>query len=381
MLYFHLRNACMPALTTTDEDGSHRIYAISVGFELSEGKDDLGRIHAISASTGRTEWLYEQRASMTSLVATGGGLLFGGDANGRFMALDQRTGEMLWKVNLGSPVTGLPMIYTAGGRQYVAVSTGSLIVKRLSILTPDRRAKLTPLSGTAEVVPVANRGDPRGFVERLALRGAKPRGGYLLTHRGNRAAGTAGAGSGAVLETPALVAGLDDLAMMGETVEQRGGHLGVAEDGWPFAEGEVGGDDDRGSLVEPAHQVEEQLPAGLSEGQVAEFVEDDEVASDELVCGAALASGAEFGLEVVDQVDDVVAAAACTLSDAGPRDGDGEMGLAGAGAADEHDVALALQEAAAGELLDQGLVDGRGGEVEVGQRRRPSAAWRTPSGT
>ena len=35
-------------------------------------------------------------------------------------------------------------------------------VKRLSILTPDWRAKLTPLSGTAEVVPVVNRGDPRG---------------------------------------------------------------------------------------------------------------------------------------------------------------------------------------------------------------------------
>ena len=83
-----------------------------------------------------------------------------------------------------------------------------------------------------------------------------------MTHRGNRAAGTAGGGSGAVLEAPALVAGLDDLAMMGETVEQRGGHLGVAEDGWPFAEGEVGGDDDRGALVEPAHEVEEQLPAG-----------------------------------------------------------------------------------------------------------------------
>ena len=81
--------------------------------------------------------------------------------------------------------------------------------------------------------------------------------------------------------------------MMGETVEQGGGHLGVAEDRRPFAEGEVGGDDDRGSLVEPAHEVEEQLPAGLSEGQVAEFVEDDEVAADELVCGAALASGAE----------------------------------------------------------------------------------------
>ena len=41
--------------------------------------------------------------------------------------------------------------------------------------------------------------------------------------------------------------------------------------------------------------MEEQLPAGLGEGQVAELVEDDEVAADELVCGAALAPGAEFG--------------------------------------------------------------------------------------
>ncbi len=31
-------------------------------------------------------------------------------------------------------------------------------------MTPYRRAKLTPLRGTVEVVPVVNRGDPRGFV-------------------------------------------------------------------------------------------------------------------------------------------------------------------------------------------------------------------------
>ena len=40
----------------------------------------------------------------------------------------------------------------------------ALAVNRHSILTPNRRAKLTPLSDTAEVVPVVNRGDPRGFV-------------------------------------------------------------------------------------------------------------------------------------------------------------------------------------------------------------------------
>jgi hypothetical protein len=34
------------------------------------------------------------------------------------------------------------------------------------------------------------------------------------------------------------------VAVMGEAVEQRGRHLWVAEDAWPFTEGEVGGDDD-----------------------------------------------------------------------------------------------------------------------------------------
>ena len=50
--------------------------------------------------------------------------------------------------------------------------------------------------------------------------------------------------SGAVLEAPAFVAGLDDVTVMGEAIEERGRHLWVAEDARPFAEGEVGGDHD-----------------------------------------------------------------------------------------------------------------------------------------
>lgn len=136
-----------------------------------------------------------------------------------------------------------------------------------------------------------------------------------------------------VLEAPALVAGLDDVAVMGEPIEERCGHLGVAEDGRPLAEGEVRGDDDGALLVEPADQVEEQLAAGLCEGQIAEFVEDDEVHAGEIVGHAALAAGAGFGLELVDEIDDVEEAAASAGADAGPGDRDGEMGLAGPGAA------------------------------------------------
>jgi alcohol dehydrogenase (cytochrome c) len=61
---------------------------------------------------------------MQSLLTTGGGLLFAGDAAGRFRALDQQSGAVLWEMNLGSAVTGYPVTFSVGGHQYVAVSTG-----------------------------------------------------------------------------------------------------------------------------------------------------------------------------------------------------------------------------------------------------------------
>jgi hypothetical protein len=60
----------------------------------------------------------------------------------------------------------------------------------------------------------------------------------------------AGERSGAVLEPPALVSGLQDVAVMSEPVEQGGGHLGIAtEHRRPFGEPEVGGDEHRSAGV------------------------------------------------------------------------------------------------------------------------------------
>src|SRR3974377_2596953 len=110
----------------------------------------------------------------------------------------------------------------------------------------------------------------------------------------------------AALETPLTVAGLDDVAVMGEAVEQRGRHLGIAEHARPFAEGEIGGDDDRGALVEPADEVEQELSAGLREWQIAEFIEDDEVHARQMIGDTALPSIAGLGLRPVDEIDNVV---------------------------------------------------------------------------
>ena len=65
-------------------------------------------------------------------------------------------------------------------------------------------------------------------------------------------------GGRAGFEAEAVVPGFEDVAVMGEAIEEGGGHLGIAgEDAGPFGEGEVGRDDDRGLFVEAADEVEE----------------------------------------------------------------------------------------------------------------------------
>ena len=137
-MYYPLRNTCARVLSTMD--GGLAIYRLAARFQLAPGTDQLGTVRAISAETGRTAWVHEQRAATMSLVTTGGGLVFGGDVNGRFRALDQETGDVLWEINIGSPVTGFPISFAVDGRQYVAVSTGSAATASGFIgLTPEIR--------------------------------------------------------------------------------------------------------------------------------------------------------------------------------------------------------------------------------------------------
>ena len=68
-------------------------------------------------------------------------------------------------------------------------------------------------------------------------------------------------GSGAGPEPEAVVAGFEDVAVVGKPIQQGGGHLGIAEHVRPLAEAEVGRDNDAGALVEFTEQVEQQRPA------------------------------------------------------------------------------------------------------------------------
>ena len=61
---------------------------------------------------------------VSSLLSTGGDVVFAGEPNGNFNAYDARSGELLWKFNTGSGIHSNPVTYSVRGKQYVAVARG-----------------------------------------------------------------------------------------------------------------------------------------------------------------------------------------------------------------------------------------------------------------
>jgi alcohol dehydrogenase (cytochrome c) len=87
-----------------------------------------GAIRALDPLTGERKWEFKMPSVTESgLLTTASDVLFGGGREGYFMAIDARTGALLWKATVGGVVISGPMSYTVSGRQYVAVAAGSAL--------------------------------------------------------------------------------------------------------------------------------------------------------------------------------------------------------------------------------------------------------------
>jgi alcohol dehydrogenase (cytochrome c) len=85
-----------------------------------------GGVVAIDPATGEKKWKYELHDVNTSgILTTASDLLFVGGREGYFQALDARTGNLLWKENLGGEIIAAPITFQVDGKQYVTIASGN----------------------------------------------------------------------------------------------------------------------------------------------------------------------------------------------------------------------------------------------------------------
>ena len=87
--------------------------------------DAYGTVTAVDPVTGIIRWSYKNDYPiMSGALATGGGLVFSGDQEGHAFALDDLTGEVLWKFQIGASIRSQPITWKADGQQFVAIPSG-----------------------------------------------------------------------------------------------------------------------------------------------------------------------------------------------------------------------------------------------------------------
>ncbi|MEO1930750.1 MAG: PQQ-binding-like beta-propeller repeat protein [Pseudohongiella sp.] len=95
-------------------------------FEMPGTDGNLGKVGAYNVDTMEEVWSHQQRASLhTGTISTAGDLVFVGDLDRRFKALDVHTGEVLWQTRLGTAVQGHPVSFAIDGKQYIAVTSAN----------------------------------------------------------------------------------------------------------------------------------------------------------------------------------------------------------------------------------------------------------------
>jgi len=91
------------------------------------GSPMSGTFTAIGGNTNKIAWQNKTPYRIGQgggSTTTAGGLVFRGDPDGNFLAINAKTGEELWRFQTGFGADAPPAVYEIDGEEYVAIATG-----------------------------------------------------------------------------------------------------------------------------------------------------------------------------------------------------------------------------------------------------------------
>jgi alcohol dehydrogenase (cytochrome c) len=125
-LYVPVNELCT-TVTATTEAGKEGGNFMNGAFDLNlpPNRATYSHLDAWDPITGKRMWSYPYKyVLLASVLATAGDLVFTGDPEGDFFALNARTGAKLWSFQTGAGNRGSPISYSVNGRQFIATPTG-----------------------------------------------------------------------------------------------------------------------------------------------------------------------------------------------------------------------------------------------------------------
>jgi quinohemoprotein ethanol dehydrogenase len=125
LVYIPTMQLAVSIVKNAPQPGGFQVGPVNVLTEKKALGDAQGTLLAWDPVTQKAAWRVPHEYIWNGgALATAGGVVFQGTAEGMFAAYDASTGTQLWSQGAGGGIIASPMSYTAGGKQYVAVLAG-----------------------------------------------------------------------------------------------------------------------------------------------------------------------------------------------------------------------------------------------------------------
>lgn len=124
-MYIPAMNQLMTFTTQEPQAGPGQIRLGSAFTNVKPHGVQNGPFVAVNMDTGKIDWQYlAPQPLIGGALATAGNLVFTGEGNGWFDAFNAKTGQRIWRYQLGAGVNAPPITYEVNGTQYIAVAAG-----------------------------------------------------------------------------------------------------------------------------------------------------------------------------------------------------------------------------------------------------------------